>query len=153
MPVVTLRSNKAVAVSNAVAAAAAVAFLGLLSLPKPSEAAVGGGYRSMVNPGVPEGIPEDSDCLFRSLAWEYGKELLPERGDFRTLFDALQLHVSCPVCSSALMTPGSKPSTVSTRTCPRPRLLPSSHTFHHSQKALPCNLCHLRILHVLFVVP
>ena len=45
----------------------------------------------MPNPGTPQNVPADVDCEVRKLAYEYGKHLLPERGSFRTLFEALQL--------------------------------------------------------------
>ena len=45
----------------------------------------------MTNGGTPPGVPPTFDCKARAAAWEYGKYLLPERGDFRTLFEALQL--------------------------------------------------------------
>lgn len=41
--------------------------------------------------GTPANIPLEADCAIRHLAWEYGQHLLPERGSFKTLFDALQL--------------------------------------------------------------
>ena len=31
------------------------------------------------------------DCKARELAWQYGKQLAPQRGSFKSLFDALQL--------------------------------------------------------------
>ena len=45
-----------------------------------------------VNPGTPSGIPPSYDCKVREHAWEYGKTTLPQRGDFKTLYDALQLQ-------------------------------------------------------------
>ncbi len=45
----------------------------------------------MVHSGTPDGVPASSDCAIRKAAWDYGRKLLPERGEFRTLFDALQL--------------------------------------------------------------
>ena len=45
----------------------------------------------MKNAGTPAAVPPLVDCAVRQLAWEYGRSLLPERGSFRTLFDALQL--------------------------------------------------------------
>ena len=53
----------------------------------------GGGGASFVHSGTPAGVPPDSDCAIRNLAYEYGKKLMPERGDFKSLFDALQLEV------------------------------------------------------------
>ena len=46
---------------------------------------------TMVYPGTPPGVPPSFDCAVRKAAWEYGKTLLPARGSFATLFDALQL--------------------------------------------------------------
>ena len=48
---------------------------------------------SMIQPGTPPGVPPEFDCAMRSLAWKYGKKKLPERGDFKTLFESLQLQV------------------------------------------------------------
>ena len=45
-----------------------------------------------VNPGTPGGVPPSYDCKVREHAWEYGKTTLPQRGDFKTLYDALQLQ-------------------------------------------------------------
>ena len=48
---------------------------------------------NMTHSGSPTyGVPPTFDCKARFAAWEYGKHLLPKRGDFRTLFEALQLH-------------------------------------------------------------
>ena len=41
--------------------------------------------------GTPMGITASFDCKAREAAWKFGKELLPSRGEFSTLFDALQL--------------------------------------------------------------
>jgi hypothetical protein len=45
----------------------------------------------MMNSGTPPGIPENTDCAIRQLAWEYGRKLQPTRGAFKDLYDALQL--------------------------------------------------------------
>ena len=50
---------------------------------------------TMVHSGTPPDVPASSDCAIRHIAWQYGRELLPNRGDFKTLFDALQLG-ACP---------------------------------------------------------
>jgi hypothetical protein len=50
------------------------------------------GSATMPNSGTPAGVPADVDCAVRALAWEYGKHLLPERGEFRSLFEAMQLQ-------------------------------------------------------------
>lgn len=49
----------------------------------------------MHNSGTPDGVPADVDCTIRELAYEFGRAKLPERGDFGTLYDALQL-AQCP---------------------------------------------------------
>ena len=49
-----------------------------------------------INPGTPAGVPASYDCAVRKHAWEYGKTTLPQRGDFKTLYDALQLQ-ACDV--------------------------------------------------------
>jgi hypothetical protein len=41
--------------------------------------------------GTPAGVPTSFDCKARDLAWQYGKMLAPQRGEFKSLFDALQL--------------------------------------------------------------
>ena len=46
----------------------------------------------MVAPGTPGGVPEDFDCEMRKFAYSYGQSLRPDRGSFRTLFEALQLQ-------------------------------------------------------------
>eukprot|EP00937_MAST-01D_sp_MAST-1D-sp2_P004825 g4825.t1 len=46
----------------------------------------------MDQPGTPPGVPSEYDCAFRKAAYEYGQKLLPKRGSFRTLFEALQLQ-------------------------------------------------------------
>ena len=46
----------------------------------------------MVNSGTPPLVPPSADCAIRSLAWEYGKSLKPDKGGFADLYDALQLH-------------------------------------------------------------
>jgi hypothetical protein len=47
---------------------------------------------AMRNSGTPGGVPASTDCALRKLALEYGRSLAPARGDFRSLFDALQLQ-------------------------------------------------------------
>eukprot|EP00039_Didymoeca_costata_P026545 m.16129 g.16129 ORF g.16129 m.16129 type:complete len:957 (+) comp5588_c0_seq1:70-2940(+) len=46
----------------------------------------------MVNPGTPAQVPPGYDCTVRKSAWEFGKATLPSRGDFKSLYDALQLQ-------------------------------------------------------------
>ena len=45
--------------------------------------------------GTPGGITPEFDCKARTAAWKFGQRLLPERGSFSTLFDALQLEAIC----------------------------------------------------------
>ena len=52
----------------------------------------------MVHSGTPVGVPASADCAIRQLAYEQGKKLVPRRGDFKSLFDALQLG-ACPGAS------------------------------------------------------
>lgn len=40
-------------------------------------------------------VPRDVECGVRRLMWNYTKALLPERGDFVSVFDALQLAALC----------------------------------------------------------
>jgi hypothetical protein len=47
------------------------------------------------NSGTPKSIPAAFDCAVRVAAWKHGKTLLPGRGDFTTLFDAMQLENGC----------------------------------------------------------
>ena len=49
------------------------------------------------NGGTPKNIPLSFDCAVRTAAWEFGKKTLARRGDFKTLFDALQLENGCGV--------------------------------------------------------
>ena len=42
--------------------------------------------------GTPTDAPPSYDCEVRKHAWEFAKKTLPERGSFKTAFDALQLH-------------------------------------------------------------
>ena len=45
----------------------------------------------MHNGGTPGNIPPKTDCNIREFMWESGKKLMPRRGSFKTLYDALQL--------------------------------------------------------------
>eukprot|EP00947_MAST-08B_sp_MAST-8B-sp1_P003707 g3707.t1 len=56
-------------------------------------------HGAFVNPGTPNNIPEGFDCKARTAAYEFGKKLLPKRGSFKTLFDALQLGNGCGMTS------------------------------------------------------
>lgn len=54
---------------------------------------------AMHNGGTPPGIPGKTDCRIRQFVWEAGKKLLPRRGEFKTLYDAMQLS-ACGVDGS-----------------------------------------------------
>ena len=45
----------------------------------------------MQHSGTPDGVPLAYDCAIRESAWRYGRARLKARGDFQSLFDALQL--------------------------------------------------------------
>ena len=75
-----------------------------------------GSVHPMHNGGTPPGISPGTDCNLRAFAWEAGKKLMPSRGQFKTLYDALQLS-SCGV-------PG--PATTDTWTPPTDPLPPAS---------------------------
>ena len=46
---------------------------------------------TMVHSGTPAGIDPATDCALRQFVWEYGKAKHRSRGQFKSLFDALQL--------------------------------------------------------------
>jgi len=48
---------------------------------------------SLVHSGTPPWVGAPTDCAIRELAWRFGKTLQPSRGEFRSLFDALQLDL------------------------------------------------------------
>ena len=50
-----------------------------------------GGFHNGGSPSWHAGEPVD--CEWRRHAWEFAKTTLPSRGEFRSVFDALQLHV------------------------------------------------------------
>ncbi|CAE7459201.1 hypothetical protein AK812_SmicGene39094 [Symbiodinium microadriaticum] len=50
------------------------------------------GKTAWINSGTPEGVPEEYDCTIRELVWQQGQKLLPARGSFRSLFEAMQLQ-------------------------------------------------------------
>lgn len=50
-----------------------------------------GSLAGFFHSGTPAGVPVDADCALRLLAFQYGQKLVPQRGSFRSLFDALQL--------------------------------------------------------------
>ena len=52
-----------------------------------------GAASGMINSGTPDGVPASFDCALRSLAYDYGRALLPGRGTFRTLFDLSLIHI------------------------------------------------------------
>ena len=41
--------------------------------------------------GTPAGVPPSFDCAARALAYTYGRQLAPHRGQFKSLYDALQV--------------------------------------------------------------
>ena len=53
------------------------------------------GTAALIHSGSPTNISPATDCAIREAAWEYGKNLMPSRGSFKTLYDALQLG-ACP---------------------------------------------------------
>jgi hypothetical protein len=62
----------------------------------------------MIAPGTPQGVPDLIDCAVREFAYNYGKSLLPDRGDFKTLFDAMQLqfcNLTAPTTSDKYVPP------------------------------------------------
>ena len=52
--------------------------------------------------GTPPGITHSFDCAARKAAYSFGQALLPGRGDFKTLFQALQLQ-ACNMSTPAVM--------------------------------------------------
>ena len=52
----------------------------------------GGAPSAFHNAGTPPNVSRTFDCASRRHAWEFAKATLPQRGDFRTVFDALQLQ-------------------------------------------------------------
>ena len=52
----------------------------------------------MVHSGTPGGVPASADCAIRQFAYEQGRKMAPQRGDFKSLYDALQLG-ACPGAS------------------------------------------------------
>ena len=67
------------------------------------------GSPPFINPGTPPGISPSFNCAARVSAWNYGKHLLPQRGDFRTLFEALELQ-ACGLDTPASMDVWSPPT-------------------------------------------
>ena len=49
----------------------------------------------MVHSETPGDLPLSPDCAIRDTAWQYGKQLLPQHGKFKSLYDALQVG-ACP---------------------------------------------------------
>ena len=60
-----------------------------------------------VNGGSPPGVEFGTDCTLRQLAWEYGKKLAPQKGQYAELFDAMQLNR----CNTTTSTPTTSTST------------------------------------------
>ena len=52
--------------------------------------------------GTPTGVPTSFDCAVRELAWQYGKQLAPQRGHFKVLCCLLYTVVSRGRCCVAL---------------------------------------------------
>ena len=52
--------------------------------------------------GTPPGITHTFDCAARKAAYSFGQALLPGRGDFKSLFQALQLQ-ACNMSTPAVM--------------------------------------------------
>ena len=52
--------------------------------------------------GTPPGITHSFDCAARKAAYSFGQTLLPGRGDFKTLFQALQLQ-ACNMTTPTVM--------------------------------------------------
>ena len=50
-----------------------------------------GGTIEFYHHGSPAAVPKATDCAIRQAAYEYGQKLMPQRGTFPSLFDALQL--------------------------------------------------------------
>ena len=49
----------------------------------------------------PLGVSPEIDCPIRELAWEYARKLLPQRGQFMEVYDALQLGPLCNISLSS----------------------------------------------------
>lgn len=62
------------------------------------------GIHPMANGGTPAGIPVKTDCHLRQFVWEAGQKLMPRRGQFKTLFDAMQLD-ACGVAGCVALFP------------------------------------------------
>jgi hypothetical protein len=75
----------------------------------------------MVNSGTPNDVPSSADCAIRTLAWEYGKELLPQRGEFKSLFDAMQL-AACNLTAPSEHDQWHPPSELTARDLPAPTI-------------------------------
>eukprot|EP01065_Artemidia_motanka_P030302 TRINITY_DN3630_c3_g1_i1.p1 TRINITY_DN3630_c3_g1~~TRINITY_DN3630_c3_g1_i1.p1 ORF type:complete len:967 (+),score=267.54 TRINITY_DN3630_c3_g1_i1:85-2901(+) len=80
-----------------------------------------GGAAGMVHSGTPAGVPADTDCALRRFAHEYGRKLAPERGEFKSLFDALQLG-AC----------GDQPPAEQDEWAPPTTPIPSGHSVVHA---------------------
>ena len=52
--------------------------------------------------GTPPGITHSFDCAARKAAYSFGQALLPSRGSFKTLFQALQLQACNMTTPSAM---------------------------------------------------
>jgi hypothetical protein len=57
-----------------------------------TSAAVAAAPAAFWNPGTPPNVSMSYDCAWRQHAWAFAKATLPHRGNFRSVFDALQLQ-------------------------------------------------------------
>ena len=66
-------------------------------------------YNSGTGTGLtPTSVPADYDCEVRAHAWEFAKRTLPRRGEFKTVYDALQLwrcNVTAPAATDEYTPP------------------------------------------------
>eukprot|EP01043_Picozoa_sp_COSAG02_P007491 COSAG02_NODE_224_length_28285_cov_39.533066_20_plen_407_part_00 len=76
----------------------------------------------MVNAGTPPGVSLSTDCAIRELAYTFGKQLKPEKGEWRALHDALQLGACGLATPSPTAGAWQPPSTLSLSTVPRDQL-------------------------------
>lgn len=68
---------------------------------------------TLTHSGTPSGIDPNTDCAIRKFAWEYGRKLQPSRGEFKSLYDALQLGacgVPTPTVEDSWSPPASHPA-------------------------------------------
>ncbi|XP_028405678.1 uncharacterized protein LOC114528250 [Dendronephthya gigantea] len=85
------------------------------------------------NKPVPNNVSPKLDCAIKEFAWNYSKKLQPNRGNFLSVFDALQLQTNCNI------TRPSKNIDVKTRRSTPFIDLSSNVVFVHSTKGLDKN--------------